>query len=116
MPNTFTSLYYHLIFSTKNREPLVALSWRERLYKYMGGTVRGFGGMAIQIGGVEDHVHMLVSRKLTMCISDLLRALKKASSSWVSDVIGQCEFQWQDGYSAFTVSASAIDSVRRHGM
>lgn len=114
MPSTHTSLHYHLIFATKNRQPRLVPEWRTQLHEYLGGTVRGLGGHPGGIGGVADHVHLLVSLKATHCLADFMRELKKASSVWVRDTTGQSDFHWQEGYAAFTVSASARDSVRTY--
>ena len=112
MPSTHTHLLYHLIFATKNRQPLIADSWRARLHEYLGGTVAGLNGIPQGVGGVADHVHLLVGLKPTHCLSDCMRELKKSSSIWVRETIGVAAFAWQEGYAAFTVSASARDSVR----
>jgi REP element-mobilizing transposase RayT len=112
MPSTHTHLLYHLIFATKNRQPLIADVWRARLHEYLGGTVVGLDGTPQGVGGVADHVHLLVGLKPTHCLSDFMRELKKSSSIWVTEQIGTAEFAWQEGYAAFTVSASARDSVR----
>jgi putative transposase len=112
MPSTHTHLLYHLIFATKNREPLILDAWRARLHEYLGGTVAGLDGTPQGVGGMADHVHLLVGLKPTHCLSDFMRELKKASSLWVKEEVGGAEFAWQEGYAAFTVSASARDSVR----
>ena len=80
------------------------------MFEYFGGTVRGLGGVALKLGGVEDHVHALIGLKPTHCISDFTRELKKASSVWMAD---HCErqFEWQEGYSVFAVSASLAEAV-----
>lgn len=114
MPSTYTSLHYHLIFSTKNREPVLAATIRAKLHEYLGGTVRGLGGVALCVGGVADHVHLLVSLKPTHVLADFLRELKKASSVWASDELHLRNFHWQEGYSAFTVSPSARESVEHY--
>lgn len=114
MPSTYLSLHYHLVFSTKHRAPLIRDEWCERLHGYLGGTVDGLGGYPQQIGGVADHVHLLVGLKATHTLADFLRELKKASSTWVHDQIGSREFAWQEGYSAFTVSPTARESVKRY--
>ena len=107
MPSTHTSLLYHLVFATKNREPLIEPAWRDRLHEYLGGAVRGLGGTPQGVGGVADHVHLLIGLKPTHCLSDFMRELKKASSIWVSEALDLPVFAWQEGYAAFTVSASA---------
>lgn len=112
MGSTYLSLYYHLVFATKNRVPIIAPDWRPRLHEYLGGTIKGLGGVSEGVGGVADHVHLLVRLRATHCLADVLRELKKASSAWVHETIGLRTFQWQDGYAAFTVSATARDGVR----
>jgi putative transposase len=114
MPATYLSLHYHLIFSTKNREPFVAVPWRSRLHEYLGGTISGLGGIPEIVGGVADHVHLLVGLKATHKLADVLRELKKASSVWVHEQIGLASFAWQDGYAAFTVSATACEAVKKY--
>jgi REP element-mobilizing transposase RayT len=114
MSSTYLSLHYHLVFSTKNREPLIAAAWRARLHEYLGGTIAGLGGFPQGVGGVADHVHLLVGLKATHCLADVLRELKKASSLWVHQEIGLDRFAWQEGYGAFTVSATARDAVNHY--
>src|ERR1700684_1347306 len=107
MGSTFLSLHYHIVFSTKERRPLVRAEWRPRLHEYLGGTVRGLDGIAESVGGVEDHVHLLVGLRATHCLADFLRELKKASSAWILKN-HDTQFEWQDGYAAFTVSATHL--------
>ena len=113
MPSTYLSLHYHLVFSTKNREPTIRKSWRERLHEYLGGTIRGLDGFSEGVGGTADHVHLLIGLNATHCLADVLRELKKASSAWVREEIGDA-FGWQEGYAAFTVSATARESVKNY--
>ena len=98
MPSTYLSLHYHLVFSTKNRAAFIAPDWRARLHDYLGGTIRGLGGYPEGVGGVADHVHLLVGLKATHCLSDVMRELKKASSIWVHKEVGLRSFAWQEGY------------------
>jgi REP element-mobilizing transposase RayT len=114
MSSTYLSLHYHLVFSTKDRTPLIEASWRSRLHEYLGGTVEGLKGFPQGVGGMADHVHLLVGLKATHCLADFMRELKKASSVWVHDEIGMRPFAWQEGYAAFTVSASARTAVQRY--
>ena len=114
MPSTYLSLHYHLVFSTKNRVPTIDSAWKSRLHEYLGGTIRGLGGVPDEIGGIADHVHLLVGLKATHCLADVMRDLKKASSMWVHEALGLPHFAWQEGYAAFTVSATARESVRRY--
>jgi putative transposase len=114
MSSTYLSLHYHLVFGVKDRMPLITGEWRSRLHEYLSGTVRGLGGFAEGIGGVADHVHLLVSLKATHCLADFLRELKKASSIWVHETAGYKKFGWQEGCAAFTVSAPAKEAVRHY--
>jgi putative transposase len=112
--STYLSLHYHLVFSTRNRTLTISDEWANRLHEYLGGTVQGLGGVPQCVGGAADHVHLLVGLKATHCLADFLRELKKAASAWVRTEMGDRDFAWQDGYSAFTVSANARDAVWRY--
>jgi putative transposase len=112
--STYLSLHYHLVFATKNREPLILPEWRPRLHEYLGGTISGLAGFPQGIGGTADHVHLLVGLKATHCLADVLRELKKASSLWVHEQLNVPSFAWQEGYAAFTVSATARDGVKTY--
>ncbi len=114
MASTYFSLHYDLVFSTKNREAIIAPEWRTRLHDYLGGTVHGLGGFPEGVGGVADHVHLLIGLKATHCLADFMRELKKASSLWVHDEMRLRTFAWQEGYAAFTVSATARNAVRNY--
>jgi REP element-mobilizing transposase RayT len=114
MPATYTSLHYHLVFSTKNRQPLIAADWRPRLHEYLDGMVRRLGGVPLGVGGVEDHVHLLVGLKPVHCLADFMRDLKKDATNWVKDTMPLHSFAWQEGYAAFTVSPSATEKVRNY--
>lgn len=114
MPSTHLSLHYHLVFSTKRRVPMIDAAWRNSLHAYLAGTIAGINGVPESVGGVADHVHLLVGLKATHCLADVLRELKKASSAWVHKDIGLASFAWQEGYSAFTVSGNAIQRVRKY--
>ena len=110
MPGTYTQILLHIVFSTKHREPLITDAIRERLYGYIGGIVRAEQGALHAIGGVEDHVHLLVRWRADEAISDLMRTLKSRSTKWVKSEFGS-EFAWQEGYAAFSVSKSQEDVV-----
>jgi putative transposase len=111
MPNTFTSLQYHVVFSTKNREPFLR-DHAAQMHAYLGGCIRRLAGVALSIGGIEDHVHALVRLKPTHRVADVLRDIKRASTDWIRKEIPT--FRWQDGYSAFSVSPSQIQRVSRY--
>ena len=112
--STYLSLHYHLIFSTKHREPWLTPSLLGRVHEYMGGLVKGLGGETHGIGGTGDHVHLLVSLRATHCLADFVRELKKASSVWIKASCQLPGFAWQDGYCALTVSASGRPAIQRY--
>ncbi len=114
MPSTYTSLHVHLVFSTKERVPVISGEWHDRLHAYLGGTVKGLDGVPLAIGGMADHVHLLVGLKSSHRLDYFLRDLKADSSEWVHKEIGQRLFAWQKGYGAFSVSPSNIEGVRRY--
>jgi putative transposase len=114
MSSTYLSLHYHIVFGTKNHEPLIQPAWRGELHAYLGGIVRTANGIAESIDGVSDHEHLLIGARATHCLADVLRELKAISSGWVHNEIGIRSFAWQEGYGAFTVSASQRDAVRRY--
>lgn len=114
MPSTHLSLNYHLIFSTKHRETWIAASWGDRLHEYMGGIIKGLKGVPLAVGGISDHVHLLIGLRATHGIAVVLRELKSESSRWVHDTIGVPGFAWQEGYAAITVSPSQIEDVREY--
>ena len=112
MANTYTSLHYHLIFSTKNREPWIRPDIEQRIWEYLGGIARQNGMKALQIGGIEDHVHVVLAIPAPLSLSKGLQLLKGASSKWIRETFPDLTtFQWQDGYGAFTVSKSHLPEV-----
>lgn len=113
MGSTFLSLHYHIVFSTKERRPSIKSNWRSLLHQYLGGTVRGLGCVPEIIGGVEDHVHLLVGLRATHRLSDFMQELKKASSIWSAEN-HEKTFSWQDGYAAFSISSTHRDAVRQY--
>ena len=113
MPHTYTNLNYHLVFSTKNREQLLKPDLRPNLYNYMGGIIRKHAGIAIEINGMSDHVHVLTKLHPDSSVSGILRDLKANASGWMHKLFPEeADFAWQKGYGAFTVSASQIDVVK----
>ena len=113
MPSSHISLNVHLVFSTKDRLPLISADYLERLHAYLGGIVKGMEAMPLAIGGVSDHVHLLVSLKSKHRLDYFLRDLKADSSTWFHKELHQ-KFEWQKGYGAFSVSPTAIDSVKKY--
>ncbi len=113
MGSTFCSLRAHIVFGTKERRPFIRENWRPDLHQYLGGTVKGLNAVPESVGGVADHVHLLISYGPTMAIADFVRELKKASSVWAGEN-HESAFRWQDGYSVFSVSASQKQRVRSY--
>ena len=112
MANTFTCLHYHLIFSTKNREPWITTDVEQRIWEYLGGIARTNNMKALQIGGIEDHVHVVTGIPPSLAVSKALQLLKGASSKWIHETFSNMAgFEWQDGYGAFTVSKSNLPDV-----
>ena len=93
---------------------MIAEGWRDRLHAYLGGIVKGLGGMPLAIGGTADHVHLLVGLKSSHRLDYFVRDLKADSSEWVHKEIDKRLFAWQKGYGAFSVSPSNIESVSRY--
>lgn len=115
MPQSLASLHFHLVFSTRHREPWISAELQPRLFEYLGGILRNQKGVLIAAGGIEDHVQLLVSLSREVLISDTLRDLKSNSSGWIhKEYPSLSQFAWQAGYGAFTVSFSAIDAVKRY--
>ncbi len=113
--STFANLLFHIVFSTKNRFPLIKPETREPLYQYMGGILRGEGGILLEIGGMPDHVHLLVKLKPAMAVALAVQKIKGKSSKWLNERPDSSgSFDWQDGYGAFSVSASLAEKVRRY--
>ena len=115
MAATFANLLYHIVFSTKNRLPLIHEEIRGDLYGYMGGILRGEGGILLEIGGMPDHVHLLAKMKTDVAVADMVKKTKGRSSKWLNERPDFKErFDWQAGYGIFSVSASVADRVRRY--
>ena len=114
MANTFTSLHCHVVFSTKNRERWLRPEIEEDVWRYLGGICRAHKIKALQIGGVDDHVHLLLGMPPTVAPSDIVKRIKGESSKWLSaERKDMADFAWQDGYGAFTVGKSQIpDTIK----
>ena len=110
---SYTNLLYHIVYATKERAPLITNALRPRLHEYLGGTVRGLGGIPIEINGTADHVHLLIRLKPVLSVSEFLSKLKSNSSGWAGRQTSG-RFGWQARYSAFTVSESQLERVRRY--
>ena len=112
MANTYASIYIHYVFSTKKREALITEKARERLWAYMGGVARENHMTARCIGGVADHMHLLISMPTSLAIAKGIQQIKGASSVWMRETFPEVHgFAWQEGYGAFSVSKSHIDET-----
>jgi REP element-mobilizing transposase RayT len=116
MPQTLSCIYLHIVFSTKNRVGfLKGVELRKKMHAYLAGIAANHGCPAVRMGGVADHVHILVRMGREITQSDLLRELKRSSSVWVkkqSEHHG--DFAWQNGAGLFSVSPGHIDDVCRY--
>ena len=112
MANTYTSLYYHIVFSTKNRVAYLKPKIEQRIWAYIGGVARIHKIVALQIGGVDDHIHALVKAQPNVSVSQVAQFLKGDSSRWIHQTYPELRgFAWQDGYGAFAVSKSNVNEV-----
>lgn len=115
MAQAFANLLYYIIFSTKDRRPLIRHDHQLRLYEYIGGIIRKREGISLGINGTDDHVHVLVKLRPDRALSDFLRDVKANASGWMHDLFPELQdFSWQRGYGAFTVSQSNVEDVRNY--
>jgi len=115
MANTYSQIYIHFVFAVQNRLGLIGKSWKDELYKYITGIVNNKGHKLMAIGGMPDHVHILVSMSPKQSISDLIADVKRSSSLWINEnkfTIGK--FSWQAGYGAFSYGKSQIPNVANY--
>ena len=110
MGHTYTTIRVHVVFSTAGRRPLLEPAMQPRVWDYIGGSGRNHGIPIHQIGGIDNHVHILMSVPETIPISKAVQTLKAYSSKWLNET-GSSKFAWQEGYAAFSVSQSNADKV-----
>ena len=109
---SYVSSYHHCVFSTKERRPIITPALQERLWPFMGGIARQHKVAAIEIGGVQDHVHMLIALPATLAVAKAMQLIKGGSSKWVHDTFPEHRsFGWQTKYGAFSVSVSRLDKT-----
>jgi REP element-mobilizing transposase RayT len=112
MANTFSQIYFHIVFSTKNRVDLIHPDIEARVWAYLGGIARKHKMTPIQIGGIDNHVHALLGAPTTVSASQAAKYLKGDSSLWIHGEFPNLrDFAWQDGYGVFSVSKSLIPNV-----
>jgi putative transposase len=110
MPQSLSNLLVHLVFSTKGRAPVLTTEIRRELHPYLAAVARNNGCPSLQVGGVDDHVHLLLALSRTLTIAQLVEHLKTGSSKWLKTK-GLDGFAWQGGYGAFSVSANDSAAV-----
>lgn len=115
MPGTYSQILLHTVFSTKRRATIITPEVQPRLYDYIGGLVRAQKGVVYALGGMSDHLHMLMRWRTDGTIADLMRAVKARSSVWVHRTFpSAAAFSWQEGYAVFSVSKSAEQDVKSY--
>ena len=112
MADTFSQIYIHLVFSVKERQNVIHKTWREELFKYVSGILKGKDQKVFAIGGMPDHIHILISLRPNCMISELVNSVKTNSSKWInSRGFVKGKFNWQEGYGAFSYGQSQLDHV-----
>jgi putative transposase len=112
MPQSLSCILVHLIFSTKNRDPVLNPEIRAELHPYLAGVLHEDGCPAVQVGGVEDHVHLLLGLSRTRTVAQVVENVKTSSSKWIKTKgTAFADFYWQAGYGAFSVSQSNAGAV-----
>ena len=115
MANSYTQIHIHIIFAVLYRYASIDISWEVELYKYITSIVSNNGHKVIQIGGMPDHIHLLIGMQPTQTLADLVNKVKSNSSLWINKnkrILGK--FYWQEGYSAFSYGKSQLDSVVKY--
>jgi REP element-mobilizing transposase RayT len=111
MPNSHTEVYVHFVWSTWDREPLVTADIEDRVYACIRARCRDMQAHLNAIGGVADHVHVLLRLPATLSLAPVAKDMKGASSHFVTHVLGRSGFRWQGAYSAFGVCEEAIETA-----
>lgn len=115
MAGTFSQIYIQVVFAVKGRENLLQKPWRDEVFKYMSGIIKEKGQKPIIVNGVEDHVHLFIGLKPSMCLSDLVRDVKNNTTNFINDKkFTKKKFFWQEGFGAFSYSHSHIDNVYKY--
>lgn len=115
MGHAYISSLYHIVFSTKERKRTLTPQLQERLWPYIGGIARSNRMRALSIGGVEDHVHILLSMPSTIDVAHAVQLLKGGSSTWIHEEFPEYRHvYWQEGYGAFSISISQVEITIRY--
>jgi len=112
MPGTFSQIYIQTVFAVKGRNSLIQPEWEENLYRYMTGIVQNKEQKMLAINGTPDHIHFLIGMRPPCSLSDLVREIKKSSNEYIKENnFTKFNFNWQEGYGAFSYSHSQLDNV-----
>jgi len=115
MPHSYVQCRLHCIFSTKARKNLIPADVQPRLWPYIGGIAREHSMTVLAVGGTENHAHVLLAIPATITIAKAMQVIKAGSSTWLHDTFGTMrDFAWQEGYGAFSVSASRVEETIRY--
>ncbi len=115
MSNTYTKIYLHIVFAVKNRESLLTPIAQQRVHLYLAKMLNNAGHLPIAIGGVDNHVHILLDYKPTQPIPDMVRELKVAAAKMINaERLTPYSFAWQRGYGCFSYAPSQIEAVSRY--
>ncbi len=115
MANTYTQIFIHLVFAVKYRDATLDKSWRQELYQYIIGLIDKRGHKVYAIGGIYDHIHILISMSPAQSLSELVMEVKRASTLWIKDKgYVRTRFAWQEGFGAFSYGKSQISNVANY--
>lgn len=115
MGQSLANILVHIIFSTKKRQPIIQQNIKKELYSYITGIARTYESEVHEIGGIEDHVHLLISLPRTVPLSKLVEDIKKGSSKWIKTKGNlYIDFAWQNGYGAFSIGQSGYENLRKY--
>ena len=113
--HSYVSCHVHAVFAIADRRRLLRPEVQQKLWPYVGGIARENGMTALIVGGVEDHVHVLLSLPATMAISKAMQLIKGNSSKWIHETFADLrDFAWQEGYGAFSIGVSGIEGTRSY--
>ncbi|MDB4305764.1 IS200/IS605 family transposase [Akkermansiaceae bacterium] len=111
MPQSLAKVLVHLVFSTKDREPVISEEIQPKLHAYLAGTLDNISCTSLQVGGVDDHAHLFFALGRTITIAKVVEECKTASSKWMKSSGGVSPFTWQSGYGIFSISESQREQV-----
>jgi REP element-mobilizing transposase RayT len=115
MAQTLVCLRVHVVFSTKDRRPMITPEVEPELYAYLAGTIKNLDSRCLAAGGTSNHLHLLVSQSKNIALSRLMEEIKKSSSKWIKTKgTALRSFGWQDGYGAFTIGQSQVEALQRY--